>query len=374
MNRRRIALVALLVAAVAALSCSRTADGSPDESAGGEQQAEAAALVAPADGSPSAGGEARAKVDPNAAYAEKCPSGSAPSLECEWLRRLVVASLTDGLLRLEMSRDQRGAEVAMAALGVRDEPEVLIAACRVLGQFPETPGLAEKVVPLFDNPYHSVQQIAADVVARLPDPGLNTMASKWRDNHSGVQVRTPYDQLGVPAAYDSMGFPSYPGAQRYTPGDSDRSVGWWSPDPPSEVAQRLATTLGVDVMTYEQWTTRSQQEMVAAFTPDKAKVAEMQSLMEKYMKTQDAKLMERVQKLQAEMSAPMEQASADAEKAMTNVATPSGAAAYDQTFYLIAEEKPGHVARAVLVYRQPTVERTVIQMNWNLRDYPPAWN
>jgi hypothetical protein len=53
--------------------------------------------------------------------------------------------------------------------------------------------------------------------------------------------------------------------------------------------------------------------------------------------------------------------------------SPPGSAEPDQVHYLIAQEKAGHVSRLILVYRQKVPERTVIQMAWDLRDYPPAW-
>jgi hypothetical protein len=105
---------------------------------------------------------------------------------------------------------------------------------------------------------------------------------------------------------------------------------------------------------------------------DPEKMAEIQKLTEQYMKTQDAKIMEKVQKLQEEMTAPMEKATADAEKAVDKVANPSSTTS-GEIYYLIAEEKDGRVARLVMIYRELAVDRTVIQTSWNLADYPPVW-
>jgi hypothetical protein len=113
--------------------------------------------------------------------------------------------------------------------------------------------------------------------------------------------------------------------------------------------------------------------MNAVQSIDQTKVAELEKLTEQYVKSLDVKLMERIQALQQETYAPMQQATTDMAKAVNTVANPSGAAPIDQVYYLIAEEKDGHVARLILVYRQPTVERTVMQMSWDLRDYPSAW-
>jgi hypothetical protein len=41
--------------------------------------------------------------------------------------------------------------------------------------------------------------------------------------------------------------------------------------------------------------------------------------------------------------------------------------------YFVVEEEDGHVARLILVYHLPSLNRTVIQEAWNLLDYPSAW-
>lgn len=314
-------------------------------------------------------------VVPLREYDAQCPPVEEPSLECEWLRSLVVAEVVGALEAIERSRDQRGVELALKALGVLDEPEVLIAACRILGKFADRPGIAEKVPPLLDSPYLEVQRIAAQLLGRNPNRALAAMGHEWSENHGGATVETPYGELDFPEHYAGMRFPEYPGAERYTPADSDRSIGWWSPDPPATVSSRLVKTLGVEAMTPEQWAERAQQQVAAAARSafDPAKMAEMQKLTEQYMKTQDPKLMERIEALGKEMAAPMEETAAGLDQAVDRVATPPPSAPYDQIYYLVAEEKGGHVARLILVYRQPVVERTVLQMAWDLRDYPPAW-
>jgi hypothetical protein len=320
-------------------------------------------------------GDSGDATDPLQEYRQQCSAGGKWSLDCEYLRGVLAARTALALETIEHSHDQRGVPLAMKALDLLDEPTVLIGACRVLGEFADTPGLAEKVLPLLDSPYFEVQQIAASLIGKISDPAINTIAYQWSSNHGGVSVEGPYDELDFPDHYDGMGFPEYPGMERYTPADSDRSIAWWTPDPAATVSTRLAGIMGVQPLGYEQWSARVQQQMMTAVqgAMDPAKVAEIEKLTEQYVKKQDAEIMERIQKLQQEMMAPMEQASANSERAIDNVAVPSGSAPIEQVHYFIAEEKDDHVARMVLVYRQPGVERTVIQMSWNLRDYPPAW-
>jgi hypothetical protein len=365
--QRLIIIGAWLAALPWVAGCSKSDEPSATQDAGLPQSAQVAALQPPGSG-----------FDPVKAYDEQCPADEdEPSLECEWLRGLVVADVVDALEAIEQSRDQRGVEEALAALDLDDEPEVLVAACRVLGRFPAAPGIAEKVTPLLlDSPWLEVRRIAAEVLGRNPDSDLAAMAKQWSDNHKGLSSDDPYDELpGIPSDYAAMGFPQYPGAERFSPADSDRSAGWWSADAPSVVAARLGELLGVEVLDYQQWIERSQQQMVNAFQSiDQTKVDELQTLMEEFSKTQDPTLLERVQSLQAEIYAPVQQLGDAAEMTAGQVATPPGSAEPDQVHYLIAEEKAGHVSRLILVYRQKVPERTVMQMAWDLRDYPRAWD
>lgn len=363
--------VSLLIAAFTVQACTKSAGEEATATAG--ERTLVAELEERRQADEASGGTAPAITNPLAVYQADCPRGSAPSLHCHWLRGLVVMTVVDGLQRLELSRDQRGVEVAMAALEVRDEPEVLIAAGRLMGEFVETPGLAEKVTPLLESRYLEVQRIASDLLARVPNSVLNSVAYKWSEHHGDAPELGPYDALELPAHYAGMGFPEYPGAERFGLGDSDRSIGWSSRDPASTVAGRLGQAIGAEVLTAAQWSERVSQQMASASQAMLAsgKMEEIQKLMEQYVKTQDEALLQKVERLQQEMTASFEEAAP--EKGVGYVATPSYSAAADQIFYVVAEERAGHVARLILVYRQPVVERTVIQMAWDLKDYPSAW-
>jgi len=359
-----------LPAALIALSCSNSEGEQPAEStAAGEGLAEQRTEEAPT----TQAAVAPTRDDLLRDYEAQCSTEDESSLDCEWLRSLVVAEVVEELEAIERSRDQRGVELAMTALGVLDEPEILIASGRILGEFVDTPGLGEKVMPLLGSPYLEVQRIASDLLGRVPNSVLNSLSYEWSANHGGAPHLGPYDEIDLPEHYAGMAFPEYPGAERYGLADSDRSIGWSSPDPAATVASRLGQAIGAEVTTAQQWSERvTQQAMNAAQSMfDPAKMQEIQKLMEEYMKTQDQALIQRVEKLNQEMTAKAEAVAP--EKGVEYVATPSGSAVYDQVFYLIAEEKAGRVARLILVYRQPVVERTVIQMAWDLRDYPSAW-
>jgi hypothetical protein len=77
--------------------------------------------------------------------------------------------------------------------------------------------------------------------------------------------------------------------------------------------------------------------------------------------------------MQKELYAPMEEARKVTDASMDNIAHPGNSSPQEDVHYFIAEEKAGHVARAILVYRLPGIDRTVVQTSWNLGDYPSAW-
>lgn len=315
--------------------------------------------------------------EPVKAYQEQCQAEEEPSLECEWLRGLVVAEVVESLEAIQDSRDQRGVEEAVAALDIDDEPEVLVAACRVLGRFPDTPGIDGKLTALvLQSPYLEVRRMAANVLERSSDAELAAMAGQWLQNHSSLQADNAYDEApAVPAHYAVMGFPAYPGAERYSPADSDRSVGWSSADAPSVVAERLGRMLGVEPIDANAWMQLTQQQMMKAYdSMDKGKMQEVQTLTEEYQKTQDPALIARIEKLQQQINAPMEQFNRDSEKTPNEVVVATDYNQPEQIHYFVAEEKAEHVARLVLVYPQSGLGRTVIQNAWDLRDYPPAWH
>jgi len=313
-------------------------------------------------------------VDAMSEYDAKCGAAQNPPPECFVLERYVMATLVSELEEIDRSPDQRSTDSALAVLGLWDEPEVLIAACRILRRFPETPGIADKVLPLLDSPYHEVQRTAANVLAAGPDQALAGIGQQWMSDHSGLPLNDPFAELEFPAQYPAMKFPDYPGTERYTPADSDRSIGWSTPDPAPDVARKLAAELGVEPIGFDAWMQRRNEATMRAFpTPDQSKMEEVEKIMEQYTKKQDPKLLERLEALQKEMAAPFEEAGANAEKTMDNIALPSGSAPPQEVYWLVAAQKDGRDSRLVLVYRQPGIERTVIQTAWDLRDYPPVW-
>jgi hypothetical protein len=309
------------------------------------------------------------------AYRERCLDKRRGSRECELLRSLVVVETVAALEEIERSRDQRGAEQALVALQLDQEPEILVAAMRILGRFPETQGIAEKVSPLLlESPYLQVQQMAAQLLASNPNPTLAAVGAYWSGNHSTLYADDPYQEYPDFAPhYLAMDFPDYADAEWFSPADSDRSVGWWTEDDFATVSARLAEELGVEGLTFRDWAQHLSQESQAMFQVDPDKQAEVQRLIEEWTKTQNMAVLEKMQKLQEELYAPAQAAGEIADKGVGGLGPAMAPDAQDLVRFYIAEERAGHVARLVIAYPLTSLGRTVIQHAWNLTYYPGAW-
>jgi hypothetical protein len=306
-------------------------------------------------------------------YQRQCGSRAAPSATCETLRSLLVAEVVTALQMMEQSKDQRATEEALAALEIRDEPEIVIAACRILGKFPTTPGIAEKVVPHLASRYVEVQRMAARLLSATPDEGLAEVGRLWSENHGGLPEADAYDEYpGFPSHYTGLGFPKYPGATWFSPADSDRSVGWSTQDDAAKVARWFGEALHAEPQAAEQWTETQAEQMVAAANSfDPATRQRMQQLMEKAI-TGDQAATAEFEKMQKEIEAATKRATAAIESRADTVANPPTSSARDAR-WIIAEMQNGRISRMVLVYPVASLQRTVIQLIWDLSVYPSAW-
>jgi hypothetical protein len=167
-------------------------------------------------------------VELAADYEKQCAAETTPSEDCEILRSLLVVEVTTELRETEKSRDQRGTQEALAALDLVDEPEIVAAACRVLLQFPGTPGIAEKVLPLMlKSRYAEVQRMSANLLSRIEGSELAQVGNIWFQNHGRLPNDTPYTEYpDFPAHYAKLGFPKYPAPSGFRrPIRIDRSDG-----------------------------------------------------------------------------------------------------------------------------------------------------
>ncbi len=314
-------------------------------------------------------------IDPVAEFERTCGSETELSLDCEFLLAIVRADVLDALERLESARDKRAVDEALAALELADEPEIQIAAMRILSDFPGSEGLAAKALPLLDSPYLAVQEAAAELLSGNDDSNVAGVGLLWSDHHREIHAEDEYEEIALPKHYGAIGFPSLPGVERFTPGDSDRSVGWSSAETVAEVAAQITAALGVEPIGFQAWMERSQRAQMQLYAPpDPELMAEMERVTAEYVKAQDPKLLERLTALQKKMSAPMELATAKAEKSVDRVAMPPDANAFEETRYWVAEEKDGRVAKLVVAYPVPALGRTAVQMTWNLTDHPSSWS
>jgi len=310
-----------------------------------------------------------------AAYSSRCKTETVESLECEALRSLLVAEVTTGLLKLEKSGDQRATDEALGSLDLLDEPEILIAAMRVLGHFPETQNLAARVVPLLlESPYIQVQRMAADVLIANPDEQFQNLGRIWSEGHDDLRADSVYDEYpDFPTHYDAIGFPLYAGAEWFSPGDSDRSIGWSTKDDVATVARFFADTLHTEALDLEKWNQVFSQQTLVLMKPvmDPARMAKMQQLMERLMKGEQAAQAE-LEKLSKETDAAQKIVDVVIEKSISKNAYVPGTFAAGAR-WLIAGKKGERISKLVIVFPIPSIQRTGIKLVWDLSDYPSAW-
>jgi hypothetical protein len=359
----------LLLVAIALGACS----GSQPSSETTAQQTAAGAPAQPGQAGP-APTEALGTGDAVALaadYEKQCASEAKPSEDCEILRSLLVVEVAEALKEIERSRDKRGTEDALAALDLVDEPEILVAACRILGQFPDTPGVAAKVLPLMlRSRYADVQRMAAQLLNRISGSELSQVGNMWVQNHDGLSIESPYTEYpAFPTHYANLGFPKYPKAEWFSPADSDRSVGWSTKESVANVSRWFSDTLKSPAVTAAQW--MAERQALAAPMFDQSKMARMQQLMERVVKGDQAAVAE-VQKLSEELDSQNKVRERAFENSVDKVVMNTGYAAPDAQF-IVAQKKDGRVSRLVLVYPLPALQQTVIQLVWDLTDYPNAW-
>ena len=310
-------------------------------------------------------------VELAADYERQCGAETKPSEDCEILRSLLVVEVTTALQETERSRDQRGTQEALAALDLFAEPEIVAAACRVLLQFPGTPGIADKVLPLMlKSRYAEVQRIAAHLLSRIDGSELAQVGNIWVHNHDRLPNETPYTEYpGFPAHYASLGFPKYPGAQWFSPADSDRSVGWSTKDSVANVSRWFSDALRSPALGSAQWT--AERQAAATPTIDQSKMTRMQQLMERAVKGDQAAIAE-AQKLSEEFDKQGKAWERSFENSVDKLVLNQSLGLPDAQF-IVAQRKDGRVSRLVFVYPLPAIKQTVIQLVWDLTDYPSAW-
>jgi hypothetical protein len=123
------------------------------------------------------------------------------------------------------------------------------------------------------------------------------------------------------------------------------------PDEAATVASWIGKALNSEPLTMQQWFERKSAAAVEAFrSQDQSKIDRVAKLTEQSARTLDPALIEQAEKLQKELYAPIEAATKIAAQSMDNVAIPGNSSPQQDVRYFVAEEKAGHIARAVLVY------------------------
>jgi hypothetical protein len=269
-------------------------------------------------------------------------------------REQVVALLEE----LEQARDMRSIPVAESALGSGD-PVVLAAGLRLLGPFADkSEAAAARAVPLLTSPYLTTQRLAAAVLERSPTHAQ--LAHQYRIGHASEPDLDPWAKA-LPVNLAGMGFPPpYPNATPYAPGDSPQSAGFAMTDAIDAVLAHYRSALGREPIAYSAF-----EETLTARTTktydDLAK--QMQALQAEYLKTQDPKVLEKMQELS-------KAATQSTESSLSRSPFPSAPTNANAKVF-IAEQDGQTPIRVVVAYPEPSLGRSVVIFAWSASKYPP---
>jgi len=100
-------------------------------------------------------------------------------------------------------------------------------------------------------------------------------------------------------------------------------------------------------------------------------MARMQQLMERAVKGDQAAVAE-AQKLSEEFDKQGKAWERSFENSVDKLVLTQSLGLPDAQF-IVAQRKDGRVSRLVFVYPLPAIKQTVIQLVWDLTDYPSAW-
>lgn len=318
----------------------------------------------------------RTSSAPMSSAAGPCDSADDP-MDCFLERAILIEELLGDLYVLEGSRDQRAVPAALDALAT-DELDVQIVALRVLGPFASTPGVGAKVLPWLLADDLRRQRGAAAVLRNSGDPGLVRVAVQFDQGHSGENAAP--DLAGWWRDPARHGHKSHPGATRFPPGDSARSIGLLTSDPVDRVLAHHAEKSSLppfDAQAYQErmqaGMLRSAKQAQEAFQSPAVveRQKQLSALTAEYAKTSDPKILEKIQQLAA-VALPTPEPF-DAGALALPLPAIDGSAPMNQARFLVIEERGGVAVRAVVAYPEPTVGKTVVILGFDPKTHggPP---
>ena len=149
---------------------------------------------------------------------------------------------------------------------------------------------------------------------------------------------------------------------------NDCAVGWSTSDSVAAVSKWFSDALRSPALDEEKW---AAQLAAAAPKPIDPTGSRFQQLLERATKGDQAAVAE-FEKLNKQMEEQQRNAESAQQQSAGKVANPPSSAA-DSARWIVAQRKDGRISRVVLVYALPVLKRTVIQLAWDLTDYPSAW-
>lgn len=336
---------------------------------------------------------------PNAssAYDTDCPP-STVSPHCAALRGAVIYELVSALDQLSDNPTAEEAQIALGALDVK-EPEVKSAALSLIGSQHELPGAGPKVLDiLLTNPYEDLQAKAARVLTSMESEPMQRVGRQWEMNHPNLSsagspatpaVRTRVAAVVVPRA---VAVDPYPGARRFAPSESDRSVGFTTHDSVDKVVAFYSKKLGkpLDAEAWTKWLADHQSAYYPTTNPfddpEYKRISEQAQkfgvLAQRLSAAKDAKTRDQIQaeitalqaKIQRDTAAfAAKQPVREERPGVVAIQTPPpGDVPQHSVRVFVGAEQHRRALRTLAIYREDAVDGTVIQLAWDPAMLAPA--
>jgi hypothetical protein len=288
-------------------------------------------------------------------------TGGASDPSCPILHAAVVAHVVESLQELRDGNDPKAVDIALEALGV-EQPQIQIMAAQLLVGSTRDDVL-RAAVPLILGPHPALQAGAADILVSGNNDALRAIGERWKSGHQNPAA-TSAVRTDLPAPAVAAKYTAYPGAVRYPPGDGPMSMGWRTADPIDKVVAFYARP-GATRVDATAWT-----KPTGSYSPDTdPDMQEVKRLADEFNRTHDPSLIPKMQAAAKKMGGHAKQVAAQAGSTVYARKVPDGDAG--ATFVGFIVEKDGVTpVRAVAIYREESIETTVVEMIWDVTKYP----
>ena len=341
-------------------ACGGAPSGGAQSPNGSASSAASSASSASTAGSASASSDATEPEDDDATSDSYSKCTVETATEC-YEHADQVSQVIGALVEVEDENDVRSVPLAEQAIQIPDAM-VREEGLRLLGQFARDCNVARTALPLLNDPHPRVQAMAAEVLHRCGD--TSDLANMWAkggfvtSDFMDVYERAPKIDPTL------WGFPAYPGATPYATAHTKHGVAFSTHDDVATVAAFYSRALSSPIVETQEIMRRNNDVTSKLGDQMKAQAAQLEPLMQQYMKTHDPKVLAQIEKLNHASAQPAELTDFYAGPLGT-LNLPSRGDVQSSLRFVVVDEGEHKPGKLVAIYREPIFDLTVIQLSWH---------